>query len=116
MSPDLKAKLAQVAERIAATHERLRGLERSAAGVRQELERLRSEAERSDLAFEEEWPRVPTNPLAGAGPARPSTVDAGRGATSAGAAGVDEAAAPDGGGTGGGDGPAAAAANPSSDR
>jgi hypothetical protein len=69
MSPELRAKLAQVAARIAATQERLRGLERSAASLRSDLESLRTEAEREAEAgvapAEGEWgSRVPTRPLA----------------------------------------------------
>jgi hypothetical protein len=68
MSPDLKAKLAQVAARIAATQERLRGMERSAASLRHELESLRTEVEREAGGAgqpEDEWEhRVPTRPLA----------------------------------------------------
>jgi hypothetical protein len=67
MSADLKAKLVQVAARIAATQERLRGVERSAASLRQDLESLRSEVERDadEAAPDDEWGhRVPTRPLA----------------------------------------------------
>jgi hypothetical protein len=69
MSAELKAKLAQVAARIAATQERLRGLERSAASLRHDLESLRTEVQQETVAGaaidEDEWGhRVPTQPLA----------------------------------------------------
>ena len=67
MSSDLKAKLAQVAARIAATQERLRGMERSAASLRHDLQSLRSEVERDgdEEVRDDEWGhRVPTRPMA----------------------------------------------------
>jgi hypothetical protein len=69
MPSDLKAKLTQVAARIAATQERLRGLERSAASVRHDLDSLCNEVERTvepgATPVEDEWGhRVPTRPMA----------------------------------------------------
>jgi hypothetical protein len=99
MSSDLKAKLAQVAARIAATQERLRGMARSAASLRLDLESLRADVERDadEDAPDDEWGhRVPTRPLAlggDGGAARPAVEHDGAGTepeTAAASAAADE--------------------------
>jgi hypothetical protein len=100
MSPDLKAKLAQVAARIAATQERLRGMARSASSLRHDLESLRTEVEReaggSVAPAADEWDlRVPTKPLAVGGLGGEGKGDAASGGTAGAAGSRVAAAAPD---------------------